>query len=86
MKRSRFTEQQIIAVLRQAESGTAVEDLCRRAGISTVKFYKGGRRSTRACKSAKCVPCACWERKMGSRKRLWRSDSNVATEFPLEVI
>lgn len=41
MKRSRFTEQQIIAVLRQAESGTAVEDLCRRAGISTVKFYKG---------------------------------------------
>jgi putative transposase len=40
MKRSRFTEEQIIAVLREAESGAAVKDLCRRAGISTVTFYK----------------------------------------------
>lgn len=40
MKRNRFTEEQIIAVLREAESGTPVKDLCRRAGISTVTFYK----------------------------------------------
>jgi putative transposase len=40
MKRSRFTEEQIIAVLREAESGTAVKDLCRRVGVSTVTFYK----------------------------------------------
>ena len=40
MKRTRFREEQIIAVLREAESGTAVKDLCRRAGISTVTFYK----------------------------------------------
>jgi putative transposase len=40
MKRARFTEEQIIAVLREAESGTAVKDLCRRVGISTVTFYK----------------------------------------------
>jgi putative transposase len=40
MKRSRFSEEQIIAVLREAENGTAVKDLCRRAGISTVTFYK----------------------------------------------
>jgi putative transposase len=40
MKRSRFTEEQIIAVLREAESGTPVKDLCRRAGVSTVTFYK----------------------------------------------
>jgi putative transposase len=40
MKRSRFSEEQIIAVLREAESGTAVQDLCRRAGVSTVTFYK----------------------------------------------
>ena len=40
MKRSRFSEEQIIAVLREAEGGTAVKDLCRRAGISTVTFYK----------------------------------------------
>lgn len=40
MKRSRFTEEQIIAVLREAASGTAVKEVCRRAGISAVTFYK----------------------------------------------
>jgi len=40
MKRTQFTEEQIIAVLREAESGTAVKELCRRAGISAVTFYR----------------------------------------------
>ena len=40
MKRSRFTEEQIIAVLREAETGTPVKELCRRAGISAVTFYR----------------------------------------------
>ena len=40
MKRGRFTEEQIIAVLREAESGTPVKELCRRAGVSTVTFYE----------------------------------------------
>jgi putative transposase len=40
MQRTRFKEEQIIAVLREAQSGTSVKDLCRRVGISTVTFYK----------------------------------------------
>ena len=40
MKRNRFTEEQIIAVLREAESGAAVKELCRRAGMSAVTFYR----------------------------------------------
>ena len=40
MKRSRFTEAQIMGVLRQAEGGLAVPELCREHGISSATFYK----------------------------------------------
>jgi putative transposase len=39
MKRSKFTEAQIAFVLRQAEEGTAVGEVCRKAGISEGTFY-----------------------------------------------
>jgi len=39
MKRSKFTEEQVTHVLRQAEAGTAVEDICRSMGISRATFY-----------------------------------------------
>lgn len=40
MKRSRFTEAQIIGVLREHESGHPTADVCRRHGISSATFYK----------------------------------------------
>ena len=40
MKRSRFTEEQIIAILKKHESGVATADLCREHGISSGTFYK----------------------------------------------
>jgi putative transposase len=39
MKRSRFSEAQVAFVLRQAEEGTRVEEVCRKAGISPATFY-----------------------------------------------
>ena len=40
MKKSRFTDSQIIAVLKQAQAGTPVPELCREHGISSATFYK----------------------------------------------
>ena len=39
MKKSRFTEAQIAFILRQAEEGAAVAEVCRKAGISEATFY-----------------------------------------------
>ena len=40
MKTSRYTEPQIIAILRQAEGGVPVAELCREHGMSNASFYK----------------------------------------------
>ena len=40
MKRARFTEEQIIGILREQETGVPVADLCRKHGLSSPTFYK----------------------------------------------
>ena len=40
MKRSRFTEEQIIGILKEHQAGFSAKDLCRKHGISDATFYK----------------------------------------------
>ena len=40
MKRKRYTDEQIAFALRQADSGTSVEEICRKLGVSEATFYR----------------------------------------------
>ena len=40
MKRSRFSEEQIIGILKEHETGVSVADLCRKHGVSDARIYK----------------------------------------------
>jgi len=52
MRQSRFTQEQIVAILNQSENGISISDLTRKLGISEATFYRclsdgrRGRRST----------------------------------------
>jgi putative transposase len=40
MKKSRFTEAQIVAILKQGDAGLAIKDICRQAGVSSATYYQ----------------------------------------------
>ena len=40
MKRSRFTEEQIVAIMKEADAGGTVKDVCRRHGIAPATYYQ----------------------------------------------
>jgi len=70
MKRSRFTETQIISILREADAGSKVKDICRRHGISDATYYnwksKYGGMSASDLKRMKEM-----ERELGQYKRMY---------------
>jgi len=45
MKKTRYTEEQIAFALKQAETGTRVEEVCRKMGISEATFYNWKKKS-----------------------------------------
>ena len=63
MKKTRFTEPQIMAVLREAEGGVAVPAVCRAHGISIASFYKWrakyGGMDASMMSQMKAMDCAC---------------------------
>ncbi len=44
MRRSQFSQEQIVMALRQAESGTRVMEICRKLGVSEATFYRWKKR------------------------------------------
>ena len=70
MKRSRFTETQIISILKEADAGVKVKDICRRHGISDATYYnwksKYGGLSASDLKRLKEA-----ERELGQYKRMY---------------
>lgn len=75
MKKSRFPEALIIAILREAEGGVPIPDLCREHGISTATLY--GWRSNEAAVDVGRTPADCRRERdctgIGGRSSAWRS-------------
>ena len=50
MKRKRFTEEQIIGILKEAEAGGKKQEICRKHGISEHAFYRWRSKYTAGCR------------------------------------
>jgi transposase-like protein len=46
MKRFRFTEEQIVAILKEADAGGTVKDVCRRHGVAPATYYQWNARAS----------------------------------------
>jgi AcrR family transcriptional regulator len=78
MKKSRLTEEQVAYALRQAEAGTAVEDICRSLGISQATLYNWKKKVRRALVPA--TPEPSWSVTIMVQQQLG-SSGNLPLDF-----
>ena len=64
MKKKRFSTEQIVAVLKQAEMGLAVSDLIRQLGISEQPFFTAGRSNMADFSRNRSASSSSWSRRM----------------------
>ena len=62
MKKSKFTEAQIVFALQQAESGVTVAEVCRKLGISEATFYSWKKKYSGLGRSS-CAACDNWKKR-----------------------
>ena len=72
MKKSKFTEAQIAFALRQSETGTRVEEICRQLGVSQATFFNWKKKyGGLGVPELRRLRRASWKRKMLSSKSWW---------------
>ncbi|MBK8039566.1 MAG: transposase [Verrucomicrobiaceae bacterium] len=72
MKKSRHSEEKIVSILREAQGGMKVRDVCARHNISEQTYY-GGSASMAGCRSMSCVRRGRWRKKTGGSNASWRT-------------
>ena len=72
MKKTKFTEAQIVFALRQADTGVTVAEVCRKMGISEATYYNW-KKNTVAWACLNCGGSSSWKRKISTSNSSWRT-------------